>query len=191
MAETPANHVTILLERVRRGDRAAMDELLPRVYDELHRLAESALRRDRPGHTLQPTALINEAFLRLFGDQPPAFHDRSHFLGIVARVMRQVLVDYARARRAKKRGSGLQIPLTEASAVEQPPADLLLVDEALDRLSKEDPRLVTLVEMRFFAGMTAEETAEALGDSVRTVRSDLRYAQARLRQVLETSSHRP
>jgi RNA polymerase sigma factor (TIGR02999 family) len=191
MTGTPPNPVTILLERVRRGDRAAMDELLPRVYDELHRLAESALRRDRPGHTLQPTALINEAFLRLFGDQPPAFQDRSHFLGIVARVMRQVLVDYARARRAKKRGSGLQIPLSEASAVEQPPADLLLVDEALERLGKEDPQLVTLVEMRFFAGMTAEETAEAVGVPVRTVRSDLRYALARLRQVLETSGHRP
>jgi len=191
MTGTPPNPVTILLERVRRGDRAAMDELLPRVYDELHRLAASALRRDRPGHTLQPTALINEAFLRLFGDQPPAFQDRSHFLGIVARVMRQVLVDYARGRRAKKRGSGLQIPLSEESAVEQPPADLLLVDEALERLGKEDPRLVTLVEMRFFAGMTAEETAEAMGVSVRTVRSDLRYAQARLRQILETSGRRP
>jgi RNA polymerase sigma factor (TIGR02999 family) len=186
MEEEPAHQVTLLLQRVRRGDQSAMDELLPRIYHELHHLAESALRRERPGHTLQPTALINEAFLRLFGDQPPLFHDRAHFLGIVARVMRQVLVDYARYRRAAKRGSGLQVPLTDASGFDERPTDLLLLDLALDRLGREDARLVTLVEMRFFAGMTLEETAEAVGEPLHAVRNDLRYAQARLRNALDS-----
>jgi RNA polymerase sigma factor (TIGR02999 family) len=177
--------VTALLGRARKGDPGALNDLFPLVYDELHRLAQSALRRDRAGHTLQPTALLHEAFLRLFGGQPPPFADRAHFLGIAARVMRQVLVDYARARRSQKRGGGLQVQFSEAIAAVPAPGDLLELDEALGRLVKEDPRLVTLIEMRFFAGMTAEETAEALSESVHVVRHDLRYAQARLRRILD------
>ena len=177
--------ITALLDRVRSGQPGAMDELLPVVYRELHRLAEIVLLRERPDHTLQPTALINEAYLRLFGNQNPAFADRAHFLGIAARVMRQVLVDHARARRAQKRGESLQITLNESLASAPPQADLLELNEAMDRLGEEDPRLVTLIEMRFFAGMTAEETAEARSESVHVVRHDLRYAQARLRRILD------
>ncbi len=177
--------ITALPHRARTGDSTALHHLLPLVYDELHRLAQSALRGDRPDHTLQPTALLHEAFLRIFGNSPPSFADRAHFLGIAARVMRQVLVDYARARRTQKRGGGLTVQLLENSGSTTHPANLLELDEALGKLGEEDPRLLTLIEMRFFAGMTAEETAEARSESVHTVRHDLRYAQARLRRILE------
>jgi len=176
--------ITLLLGRVREGDREALDQLLPLVYGELHRLARSALRRDRGLHTLQPTALLNEAFLRLFGRQLPEFSDRAHFLGVAARVMRQVLVDYARTQGALKRGAGLQVELPANLAAGGPAGSLVELDQALERLGQEDARLVRLVEMRFFAGMTAEETAEATAESVHVVRHDLRYAQARLRRLM-------
>ena len=182
----PPSEITSLLHRVRGGDPAALDRLLPLVYSELHRLAASQMRRDFANVTLQPTALINEAFLRIFGNATPDFHDRAHFLGIVSRVMRQVLVDYARARRAEKRGPGLQIPLDDSAiSAPLPSADLLAIDEAMNRLAAEDPRLVTLIEMRFFAGMTAEETADALNQSVHVVRHEIRYALAWLRRALQ------
>jgi len=177
--------ITALLARACAGESKALDQLLPLVYDELHRLAQAALRRDRSGHTLQPTALLNEAYLRLFGSQLPEFRDRAHFLGIAARVMRQVLVDYARARRAQKRDPGLQVVFQDHAVLSSPRGDLLELDTALDKLDQEDPRLATLIEMRFFAGMTAEETASARSESVHVVRHDLRYAQARLRRILE------
>jgi|SRR5947209_2183098 len=176
--------ITMLLGRVREGDREALDQLLPLVYGELHRLAKSAMRRDRGLHTLQPTALLNEAFLRLFGRQLPDFSDRAHFLGVAARVMRQVLVDYARAQGALKRGPAMLLELPESLASRAPAESLLELDQALERLGQEDPRLVMLVEMRFFAGMTAEETAESTCESVHVVRHDLRYAQARLRRLM-------
>jgi len=182
--------VTALLARVRYGESKALDDLLPLVYSELHRLAQSALARERPGHTLQPTALLNEAYLRLFGNQAPQFSDRAHFLGIAARVMRQVLVDHARARRAQKRGPQLQVELNENLAAAKPSGDLLELDGALDKLGEEDPNLVSLIEMRFFAGMTAEETAEARSESVHVVRHHLRYAQARLRRILDAPAPR-
>ena len=183
MPERPGG-ITGLLARAHEGEPAALERLLPVVYDELHRLARNVIRRDRSGHTLQPTALVHEAYLRLFGGRTPAFNDRAHFMGIAARVMRQVLVDYARARRARKRGSGLQVPLTTDIAA-PPTIDLLDLDAALAALAEEDPRLVTLIEMRFFAGMTAEETAAVRSESVHVVRHDLRYAQARLRRIME------
>jgi RNA polymerase sigma factor (TIGR02999 family) len=176
--------ITLLLGRVREGDREALERLLPLVYAELHRLARSALRRDHGLHTLQPTALLNEAFLRLFGRQIPEFSDRAHFLGVAARVMRQVLVDHARKLGALKRGPALQVELPENLAAHAPAASLLELDQALGRLGQEDPRLTRLIEMRFFAGMTAEETAEATGESVHLVRHDLRYAQTRLRRLM-------
>ncbi len=191
MSELPTDNpsnITALLARVRLGEAGALDDLLPLVYKELHRLAQFALQRERPGHTLQPTALLHEAFLRLFGGQPTAFADRAHFLGIAARVMRQVLVDYARKRRALKRGHQLMVPLYEGVVATPAHGDLLELDEALDKLGKEDARLVTLIEMRFFAGMTAEETAEARSESVHVIRHDLRYAQARLRRILDRSN---
>jgi RNA polymerase sigma factor (TIGR02999 family) len=181
----------MLLGRVREGDREALDQLLPLVYSELHRLARSALRRDRGLHTLQPTALLNEAFLRLFGHQLPEFSDRAHFLGVTARVMRQVLVDYARTQGALKRGPAVHLELPENLASGAPSASLLELDQALDRLGQEDPRLVRLIEMRFFAGMTAEEAAEAGAESVHVVRHDLRYAQARLRRLMMGPSAKP
>lgn len=179
----------MLLGRVREGDREALEQLLPLVYSELHRLARSALRRDRGLHTLQPTALLNEAFLRLFGRQLPEFSDRAHFLGVAGRVMRQVLVDHARAQGALKRGPALQVELPENLASKAPAGSLLELDQALERLAQEDPRLVTLIEMRFFAGMTAEETAESTRESVHVVRHDLRYAQARLRRLMVGPGH--
>jgi RNA polymerase sigma-70 factor, ECF subfamily len=183
----PDSEITRLLHRVRDGDRAALEVLIPQVYDELHRMAAAQMSRDRASVTLQPTALVNEAFLRLFGTSVPSFNDRSHFLGIVSRVMRQVLVDYARKRRSQKRGSGLQVSLEVVEEAGRPALDLIEVDDALERLGREDPRLVTLVEMRFFAGMTAEESAAALGESAHVVRHDLRYALASLRRDLDTS----
>jgi RNA polymerase sigma factor (TIGR02999 family) len=186
----PGAGITQLLDRVRGGDREALDVLLPLVWGELHRLAADQMRRDRFSMTLQPTALIHEAFLRLFGNSPPSFNDRSHFLGIVSRVMRQVLVDHARRRRAQKRGSGLQVSLEGLGDELARPAeavDLLAINDALERLGGEDPRLLTLVEMRFFGGMTAEETAVALGESVNAVRHDIRYALACLRRDLDPS----
>ncbi len=176
--------VTALLARARAGEAGVMNDLLPLIYAQLHRLARTALARERPGHTLQPTALLNEAYMRLFEGQAPEFADRAHFLGIAARIMRQVLVDYARIRRAQKRGSGLEVTYAEDFAPQPAVGDVLELDEALDQLAKEDPRLVTLIEMRFFAGMTAEETAEARSESVHVIRHDLRYAQARLRRML-------
>jgi RNA polymerase sigma factor (TIGR02999 family) len=183
--------VTRLLVRVRQGDFAAREELLPLVYGELRRLAGIAFRQEAPGNTLQPTALVHEAFIRLFSGPVPAFTDRAHFLGISARVMRQVLVDHARARRAQKRGAQFTIQLDDQMAAAVGNSDLLLIDQALDKLAGEDPLLVTLIEMRFFAGMTAEETAEARGESVHVVRHDLRYAQARLRQIVLGDSQPP
>lgn len=177
--------VTALLARIGEGDSSAREDLLALVYGELRRLAQSAFQREQPGHTLQPTALVHEAFLRLFdGPQQPAFVDRAHFLGIASRVMRQVLVDHSRARYAQKRGAHRTIQLNEQRVAAQTPASLLELNEALEELEREDPRLVMLIEMRFFAGMTAEETALARSESVHVIRHDLRYAQARLRRLL-------
>jgi len=184
--------ITLLLDRIRDGDRAALDDLVPLVYGELHRLAADQMHRDRFSVTLQPTALINEAFLRLFGTSVPSFNDRAHFLGIVSRVMRQVLVDHARRRQAQKRGSGLLVSLEDlAEEPGQPAVDLLSINDVLERFGRDDPRSLTLVEMRFFAGMTAEETAAALGESVNVVRHGLRYALACLRRDLDPARERP
>ena len=182
--------VTALLYRVRQGDAAARNDLLPLVYDELHRLAKSAFKAEDPGHTLQPTALLNEAFLRLFSGHAPEFANRSHFLGIAARVMRQILVDHARTRRALKRGSGVRVQLQDNSAATQPLDNLVELDDALQKLGDEDGRLMILIEMRFFGGMTADEISEARSESVHVVRHDLRYAQARLRKIYEAPRRR-
>ncbi len=180
--------ITALLARARNGDRAAFEELFPLVHQELHNLAKAALRRERPNHTLQPTALLNEAYVRLFGHQGPAFSDRAHFLGIFARVARQILVDYARARQAGKRGQ-FRVELADQMGASNPQSsDVLDLDNALEQLGREDPRLVVLIEMRYFAGMTAEETAEVRHESVHAVRHDLSYAQARLRRIMSRAN---
>ena len=182
--EEQSHEITVLLQRVRRGEKSAVDDLIPLVYTELHRLARSEMRRDRVNHTLQPTALIHEAYLRMFAGRTPEFADRAHFLGIAARVIRQVLVDYTRKRRAQKRDGGERAGFLMEMGATKPAGDLLEVHEALNRLEAEDARLATLIEMRFFAGMTAEEAAEVRSESVHAVRHDLRYAQARLRRLM-------
>jgi RNA polymerase sigma-70 factor (ECF subfamily) len=176
-----------LLERLRTGDQSVLNDLVTALYDELRRIAARHLRGERPEHTLQTTALVHEAYLKLFTDAPRQFVDRVHFLAVASRVMRQVLVDYARARATKKR-SGEEASWTMTLAqefdagIEQ--LELLELDRALDELAREDKSLAQLIEMRYFGGMTAEETAEALGQSVHIVRHDLRLAQAWLRREL-------
>jgi RNA polymerase sigma factor (TIGR02999 family) len=170
-----------MLERLRAGDEKALNELVAQLYGELHRVASRHLRRERTGHTLQTTALVHEVYLKLAGGRECEFNDRAHFLSVASRVMRQVLVDYARARATKKRSGGEQ-PLTTGIQVEAKmdvaPIELLDLDAALEALACEDPALAQLIEMHYFGGMTAEETADALGQSVHTVRHDLRLAQA-------------
>ena len=179
-----------LLERLRAGDESVLNELVNTLYDELHRIAARQLRGERPGHTLQTTALVHEAYLKLVGDKQRGFTDRIHFLAVASRVMRQVLVDYARARATRKRDGNATLLLNTGadveggSGVEQ--IELLDLDRALDALAQEDQSLAQLVEMRYFGGMTAEETAEALGQSVHVVRHDLRLAQAWLRRKLSS-----
>jgi RNA polymerase sigma factor (TIGR02999 family) len=180
-----------LLERLRTGDQSALNEILPPLYDELHRIASRHLRAERPNHTLQATALVHEAYLKLFAGQEYRFADEVHFLAVSSRVMRQVLLDYARTRAAQKRsGVDRNSPLSPALEVAGDGGvellELIELDDAIKALAAEDESLARLVEMRYFGGMTAEETAEALGLSVHVVRHDLRFAQAWLRRKLNS-----
>ena len=163
-------------------DESALNELVGAFYGELRRIAARQLRGERPCHTLQTTGLVHEAYLKLVGDNQRGFSDRVHFLAVASRVMRQVLVDYARARATKKRDANATFVLTAGAGLE--PIELLDLDSALEALTREDESLARLIEMRYFGGMTAEETAEALGQSVHVVRHDLRLAQAWLRRKL-------
>jgi RNA polymerase sigma factor (TIGR02999 family) len=177
---------TVLLLRWKSGDRDAVDKLLPIVYDELRRLARGYLHRERSEHTLQSTALVHEAYLRLI-DQNVDWQSRSHFFGIAAQMMRRILVDHARARNAAKRGEGLKVTLDERMAIaEARDLDVIALDGALDRLSKLDEGQAKMVEMRFFAGLSIEETAEALGISPATVKRDWAMAKAWLTRELHT-----
>jgi RNA polymerase sigma-70 factor (ECF subfamily) len=177
--------VTILLKRLGGGDKAALDEIIPLVYAELRRIAQGYLGREAPGNTLQPTALIHEAYLRMVRQSHPDYASRAHFYGISARIMRQILVDNARQRHAKKRASELTIALSDNLEIAgQRPHGVMVLDEALNRLSAIDERKSNLVEMRFFGGMTAEEIGEYAGVPVHTVRRELRIAQAWLRKEL-------
>jgi RNA polymerase sigma-70 factor, ECF subfamily len=187
-----ARHVTQLLRRVRQGEQGALDELMPLVYDELRRIARSFMRSKPPGHTLQPTALVNEAFIKLFQDRQPDVTDRAHFLALMSRVMRQVLVDHARAHVAVKRGSGearvswdTNIEVTSDRDSEQ--IRLLDLHTVLEKLEREDAALAHVVEMHYFGGMTAEEVATTIGRSVHAVRHDIRLARAWLRRELARS----
>jgi RNA polymerase sigma-70 factor (ECF subfamily) len=176
MADPPP--VTDLLRAWGRGDGGALEALIPAVEAELRRLARIHMARERRGHTLQTTGLVNEAFIRLVDARQIEWQDRAHFLGIAARLMRRVLVDHARVHAARKRGGGAyRIPLADDMAV-SPAADLdlLALDRALDALAVDDPRKVQVIEMRFFAGMTVEETASALHVSPDTVMRDWRLA---------------
>lgn len=171
------------------GVREGLDELLPALYAELRRLAARSLRSERAAHTLEPTALVNEAYLRLSTQSRVHWRDRAHILGAAATAMRRILVDHARARDAEKRGSGAeQVELDEGliggSLADTPSADLVALDAALERLEAIDPRMVRVVELRFFAGLANEETAEALGISVATVKREWSMARAWLHREL-------
>lgn len=170
---------TALLNRVCQGSGDALQQLVPRVYEELHRIAQWQMKREAEGHTLQPTALVNEAYLRLI-DQSAGWKDRSHFFALAAQAMRRVLVDHARARRAGKRGGGLAHDGIDEQAVgvDAQLDRMLAVDEALKRLAAFDPRQCQIVEMRYFAGMSDPEISAILGVSVRTVNRDWRIAKA-------------
>jgi RNA polymerase sigma factor (TIGR02999 family) len=178
--------VTHLLQQWQRGDPGAMDRLLPLVYDELRRVARARLRSERDTHTLQATALVHEAYLRLVGAGRPTAQNRAHFFAIAARLMRQILVDHARRRRARKRGGGeTAISLPEwVRTPEIDVVDLLALDQALVELTAMDPRLTQVVELRFFAGLTIEETSEALKVSAVTVERDWMVAKAWLHERL-------
>jgi RNA polymerase sigma-70 factor, ECF subfamily len=171
-------HVTELLLAWGSGDRSALDELVPLVHQELRRLARSQMRGERDNHTLQTTALVNEAFLRLIDLRRIRWQDRAHFLALSAQLMRRVLVDHARTRNYRKRGGGAATVALDDVAVAAPEraADLVALDEALEDLARVDPRKSRVVELRFFGGLSVEETAEALNVSPETVMRDWRLA---------------
>ena len=179
--------ITVALRDLAGGDKTAMERLLPHVYAELRRLAGHYLRQERGGHTLQPTALVHEAYFRLIDTCQPDFQGRAHFLGVAAHVMRQILIDHARSRNASKRGAGQVVfSLNESiDAPQQRDDTVVRVDDALQALEAHDALKGQLIEMRFFGGMTAEESASVLGIPAHKVRSELRIAQAWLKRELD------
>ena len=176
--------VTRLLESWSGGRKDALNELVPIIHDELRALAAAFLRRERPGHTLQPTALVHEAYLRLVDQSNVECRNRTQFFGIAANLMRQILVDHARRRLAVKRGGRNQVSIEEADGVVHQHRALVELDEALERLAKLDPRQSRIVELRFFVGLTAEQIGEVLGISAVTVQRDWRIARAVLHHEL-------
>ena len=183
---------TELLRAWGEGDESALNELVPLVERELHQLARAYMGRERQGHTLQATALVNEVFLRLAQGANPEWRDRAHFVGIAARLMRRVLVDHARSRGYRKRGGGAQrVSLDDAMPITPgPELDVLAVDRALEALATIDTRKSQVVELRFFGGLSVDETAEVLGVSVETVKRDWRFAKLWLSRELEGQTHR-
>jgi RNA polymerase sigma factor (TIGR02999 family) len=185
---TPDQDVTLLLHQWRSGDQSALERLLPLVYDELRRVARARLRAERPDHTLQATALVHEAYVRLIGSRQPTPQNRAHLFAIAGRLMRQILVDHARRKNADKRGGGVA-PLT---IIDSPPSpegyvlDVLALDEALNALTLVENRLAQVVEMRFFAGLSIDETATALNVSTATVERDWTVAKAWLHRRLSS-----
>lgn len=185
----PSATPTALLLAWRRGDREAFDRLVPLVHDELRRLARHYMGHERPGHTLQATALVNEAYLRLIEVTKIEWRNRAHFVAIAARIMRHILVDAARARGNLKRGGGKRVTLDEAMLVTaQASPDVIDVDRALTALGRVDPRKAQMVELRFFGGLSLEETAEAMKISVDTVKRDWRVAKLWLLRELRGGS---
>jgi RNA polymerase sigma factor (TIGR02999 family) len=182
-----AQPITVALRDLAKGDKSAFDRLMPQVYAELRRLAGHYLRQERNGHTLQPTALVHEAYFRLVGQDQPDYQSRAHFLGVAAHVMRQILIDHARTRNAAKRGAGNAVfSLDEfMDAPMERPSAMIQVDDALHALENHDPLKAQLIEMRFFGGMTAEESAAVLKLPVQKIRGELRIAQAWLKRELD------
>jgi RNA polymerase sigma factor (TIGR02999 family) len=190
VGQEPTSEITQLLQGWRGGDRKALDALLPVVYKELQRLAHFQLRQERADHTLQSAALVNEAYLRLVGLNTPQWESRTHFFAIAAQLMRQILVDYARRHRAGKRGGGQDtLPLEDATLLARgKDIDVVALDEALKALAQIDPRKAQVVELRFFGGLSFEETAEVLQLSTKTVSRDWSTARAWLHREMNRES---
>lgn len=186
--QTPGSQeITALLVTWRQGDEQALARLLPIVYQELRKIADAYLHNERADHTLQPTALIHEVYLRLVDQSLPQWQNRAHFYGVAAQLMRQILVEHARGRAALKRGGGKQKFSLDESLVfsEEKAAELVALDDALLALAKLDKRKVRIIEMRYFGGLSLEETAEALGLSITTISDEQRLARAWLRREME------
>lgn len=187
MSAESGHNVTELLLAWGRGDNRALDRLTPLIYDELHRLAQRLMGRERPGHTLQTTALVNEAYLKLVDSSRVRWQNRAHFFAVAAQLMRRILVDFARSRQYQKRGGEWQqVALDDGLAISagrEP--DLVALDAALQGLAKMDPRKAQVVELRFFGGLSLEETAEVLKVSTNTVGRDWNTAKAWLRRELK------
>ena len=182
---TVEGEITTLLAALREGDKSAMDRLFPLVYREFHGRAHQLLARRRPGETLSTTALVHETYLKLAGSAKQSYEDRLHFFAVASRAMRQILVDYARRNAAAKRGGSRAVTLDPEAVANPDRADeLIALDEGLERLEQLDPRLVRTVELRFFGGLSVEETADALGISPRTVKRDWQRARAFLFQAV-------
>ena len=185
MDQVPQNSLDELLERYKAGDKSAFNEIVPLLYKELHALAHHYLRGERSGHTLQTTALVHEAYMKMAAQSSLTPQNKNHLIGIAAHMMREILVDYAKMHNAAKRGHDLQVPLDEnVDAAAEESADVLAIDEALKRLSKIDPQQGQIVELRYFGGRTVEETAAVLGISVATTKRDWTMAKAWLAREL-------
>ncbi|WP_221031497.1 sigma-70 family RNA polymerase sigma factor [Actomonas aquatica] len=184
------SELAALFARLEQGDATAMDDLLPIVYDELHRIAVRKMATERVGHTLQPTALVNEAWLRLGGDQQPLWKNRGHFFSAAAEAMRRILIDQARRKQADRRGGGLEHVRFDRTGVDLADVDesdeeLLLLNDALEELAAVDPRRAELVKQRYFVGLTYDEVADLSGLSLRTVKRDWEYARAWLHDRID------
>ncbi len=190
MAEASSSEVTQWLVDWGKGDETALDRLTPFVYEELHRLAGRYMARESPGHVLQTTALVNEAYLRLVDQKKVKWQNRAHFFGLAAQMMRRILVDHARQQNFLKRGGGVRaVPLEEAALVSNEKSeDVLLLNSALEKLNTIDPRKSKVVELRYFGGLSVEETAEMLEISANTVMRDWNFARAWLHREITGSS---
>ncbi|MFN7733550.1 MAG: sigma-70 family RNA polymerase sigma factor [Pirellula sp.] len=185
------DETTRLLAGVARGDHQCIDQLMAHVYDELRAIAANRMREENAGHTLQPTALVNEVFLRMVGQTRVNWKDRSHFFAVAANLMRRVLIDHARRRAAGKRGGGAKKLILDQEAIlssDTDPLDLVALDDVLTRLAQLNERHARVVELRYFAGLGVEETAEALGVSAATIKNDWRIARAWLAVQLDSDS---
>jgi RNA polymerase sigma factor (TIGR02999 family) len=193
MSPDPGADVTQLLSKWSKGDQSALERLMPLVYGELRRLAGAYLRRERPNHTLQSTALVHEAFMRLMNQQDVEWQSRAHFYGIAAQMIRRILVDYARAQHAEKRGAGaIRLEFDEALAVpQQAGLDLVELNDALERLAAFDERQSRIVELRFFAGLSIEETAEVMHLSPASIKREWTSARAWLFRELRGTPAKP
>lgn len=190
MAEVSPQQVTRWLVDWGKGDKAALERLTPLVYEELHRIASRFMARESPGHVLQTTALVNEAYLRLVDQKKVEWQNRAHFFGLAAQMMRRILVDHARQKRYIKRGGGARlVPLEEAALISSEKSeDVLLLNSALEKLTAIDPRKSQVVELRYFGGLSVEETAEVLKVSGNTVMRDWNFARAWLHREIKGSS---